>query len=202
MNLESGHQQNYLFSEAQMRGFARPPAPLESELTINQEFLENWKAKIADYQNQMRTTPIARQTSLFEPFPAAAHADTIEPFCLELQNFFFFRWCSDRNPNDPCIYFVLDTAVPLLLYIGETCNTNQRWTGYHDCKRYVLNYQNLHFTYQIRTTINIAFWWETPHEVRPRQHLESALIAKWKAPFNKENWEAWGTPFVYRNVPN
>jgi len=31
---------------------------------------------------------------------------------------------------------------------------------------------------------------------RPRQQLEKSLIAKWRSPFNKENWNFWGTPFV------
>ncbi|WP_228061762.1 hypothetical protein [[Phormidium] sp. LEGE 05292] len=31
---------------------------------------------------------------------------------------------------------------------------------------------------------------------KPRQQLESVLIAKWKSPFNKQNWDVWGTPFV------
>ncbi|MEO1211419.1 MAG: GIY-YIG nuclease family protein, partial [Cyanobacteria bacterium J06638_20] len=28
------------------------------------------------------------------------------------------------------------------------------------------------------------------------QHLESALIYRWRSPFNKENWTFWGTPFT------
>ncbi len=39
-------------------------------------------------------------------------------------------------------------------------------------------------------------WWEAPIATKPRQQLESALIAKWKSPFNKQNWDVWGTPFV------
>jgi hypothetical protein len=86
--------------------------------------------------------------------------------------------------------------VSLLLYVGETVKANQRWKGVHDCKRYVLNYRDLHTKHNIETAINTAFYWDIPAEVRPRQQLESALIERWRSPFNKENWSFWGTPFV------
>ena len=96
----------------------------------------------------------------------------------------------------PSLYFVMDVQVPLLLYVGETVKANQRWKGVHDCKRYVLNYRDLHTKYGIETAINTAFYWDIPAEVRSRQQLESALIERWRSPFNKENWSFWGTPFV------
>jgi hypothetical protein len=201
MPLTSNPKQPFLFSEAQMRSFARPVSPSETSLEMDDSSLKSWKDKIADYQNQSRMSQATFQGSLFSSVTVNVDADLIDPFGLEIQNFFFFNWPVDRNPNDPCIYFVIDTAMPLLLYVGETCKVNQRWAGYHDCKRYVLNYQNLHFKHQSRTMINIAFWWDTPSEMRSRQALEARLIHKWRSPFNKENWSFWGTPFVYRDAP-
>jgi hypothetical protein len=44
-----------------------------------------------------------------------------------------------------CIYFIIDNALPLLLYVGETMQTaKQRWNGTHDCKDYAMNYVELH----------------------------------------------------------
>jgi hypothetical protein len=98
-------------------------------------------------------------------------------------------------PGDACLYFVVDSAVELILYIGETCRSNKRWKGIHDCKDYIKSYQSLHYQYGLKTAVNIAFWWDTPVQTRPRQQLEQALIQKWKSPFNKENWQRWGQPF-------
>lgn len=158
--------------------------------------LQAWKAAIARYQRQVRANPPSSQGSLFELHGSTVTPETIDPYDLQLHNFLFFQWPSDRNPNQPCIYFVMDLCVPIVLYIGETCKLNQRWSGQHDCKRYVLNYQDLHYRYGLKTAINTAFWWETPAATRPRQHLEAGLIARWKPPFNKENWRIWHSPFV------
>jgi hypothetical protein len=183
-----------------MRDFSRPQAPAASELEITATALEDWKSGIAAHQAIVRSHLGVQQT-LFEVAQTATDANAIDPWTLEMQNFFFFKWSSDRNPNEPCIYFVVDLMHALLLYVGETCHASQRWTGYHDCKRYVLNYQTAHFKHHIPTSINIAFWWDTPQATRPRQTLESALIQQWRAPFNKENWGFWKTPFVYRDTP-
>lgn len=185
-------QQPFLFSEAEMRQFGRPSPPAP-ELTFDATALQQWKAKITEFQAQVRQRQAPQQMGLWEQ-----PVENLDPFQLDLQNFFFFQWPIDRNPSDPCLYFVLDTAADLLLYIGETCQMNQRWAGHHDCKRYVLNYQSAHFQLQVRTTINIGFWWDTPLATRPRQKLEASLIKSWRSPFNKENWTFWGTPFVYR----
>ncbi len=42
--------------------------------------------------------------------------------------------------SDACIYFVIDSAARLLLYVAETCRSNKRWKGTHDCKRYIEKY--------------------------------------------------------------
>ena len=61
---------------------------------------------------------------------------------------------------------------------------------------YVLNYQNLHRKCGLPTAVNTAFWWDTPADMKQRLGLEAELIARWRSPFNKENWRFWGTPFV------
>ncbi|BAZ83818.1 hypothetical protein PN497_11910 [Sphaerospermopsis kisseleviana CS-549] len=103
-----------------------------------------------------------------------------------------------RMPDDygqAALYFIIDSASELLLYIGETKHSNKRWKGVHDCKSYIENYQELHHRYQLQTAVNIAFWWDAPVERKPRQDLEQALIQMWRSPFNKEMWELWGQPF-------
>jgi hypothetical protein len=93
----------------------------------------------------------------------------------------FWRYPAD-SPGDACLYFVIDSAMPLLLYVGETCRSNKR---YHD----------LHHRYGLERAVNIAFWWDTPSDHTARLDLELSLILRWRSPFNKENWERWGQPF-------
>ena len=187
-------QQPSLFTAAEQRAQISAPKPFESGITA--AALQAWKQRIQEYQAGV---PAAadHQASLFGSSPEPQQvAAQIAPFALGQQNFFFFNWPADRHPDSACLYFVIDTTTNLLLYIGETCRANQRWKGVHDCKQYVLNYQTLHFQHQIPTAINTVFYWEAPTQTRPRQRLESALIRRWRSPFNKENWRFWGTPFV------
>ncbi|MEM9217726.1 MAG: GIY-YIG nuclease family protein [Cyanobacteria bacterium P01_F01_bin.150] len=202
-------KQQSLFSVAEQRTF-KPVGPrLEPSLDIDKDFLQKWKTKIQTYQERVLNEQSIQQTNLFGGLDidkasikqsalssSVVEADKINPFSLDLHNFFFFQWPADRHPDSACLYFVIDTKVPLLLYVGETCHANQRWKGVHDCKQYVLNYQSLHFKHQIPTAINTGFWWDAPSETRLRQQLESELIYRWRSPFNKENWKFWGTPFI------
>ncbi|MCU0570094.1 MAG: GIY-YIG nuclease family protein [Oculatellaceae cyanobacterium Prado106] len=167
-----------------------------ANLWMSQEALAQWKRRIAEFQYQVRFSPFEEQGSLFEETAATTKAMAIDPFSLYLYNFFFFEQPASQHPDKPSMYFVIDMQVPLLLYVGETVKANQRWKGVHDCKRYVLNYRDLHTKYGLETAINTAFYWDIPAEVRPRQALETALIERWRSPFNKENWTFWGTPFV------
>ncbi|MBV8884293.1 MAG: hypothetical protein JO235_09900 [Chroococcidiopsidaceae cyanobacterium CP_BM_RX_35] len=80
---------------------------------------------------------------------------------------------------------MLDTTAQLILYTGETCRSNQRWKGRHDCKHYLDNYQSLHYQNGLKTAINMAFWWGAPANTRARQQLELSLIQKWRSPFNR-----------------
>ncbi|MGF1498848.1 MAG: GIY-YIG nuclease family protein [Elainellaceae cyanobacterium] len=189
-------EQPSLFSAAEQRAMTPPGGVAKPRLVIPKPALASWKRNIQTHQQRVRRDQGAQQFSLFGDAAAMPNAAAIDPFSLPVHNFFFFQWPADRHPAAPCIYFVLDTRVPLLLYVGETCRANQRWKGVHDCKQYVLNYQTLHFQHQLPTTINTAFWWDTPELVHPRQQLELDLIKRWKPPFNKENWRLWGTPFI------
>jgi hypothetical protein len=156
--------------------------------------LENWKARIAAYQQQVRTSQPPRQSTLFELKEAHCDPNQIDPFSLKLNTMHFWRMPAD-TPGYPCIYFVVDNTLPLLLYVGQTCKSNQRWKGVHDCKRYVQKYHDLHYKHGLERAVGIAFWFDTPSDRRARQDLELSLILRWKSPFNKENWERWGQPF-------
>lgn len=164
---------------------------------MGSQSLQVWKQAIAKYQSSVFTTIPAIQTTLFDLPSNHCDPHAINPFCLPIQPAEFYR-LSTTDDGDACIYFVIDltSPSPVLLYIGETCSSNQRWKGDHDCKRYILNYRELHATHNIQTQVVMTFWWEAPAATRPRQQLERILIEKWRSPFNKENWSFWGTPFV------
>ncbi|MEP0859729.1 GIY-YIG nuclease family protein [Trichocoleus sp. DQ-U1] len=156
--------------------------------------LMKWKAQIAAHQQRARESQPEKQVALFDLAPVHCDPDGIDPFRLNLKPMSFHRVPAD-SPGEACIYFVLDNATQMVLYIGETCRSNKRWKGVHDCKRYIEKYQDLHYRYGLKTAVNMAFWWDAPAKVKPRQQLEQALIQNWKPPFNKENWERWGQPF-------
>lgn len=99
------------------------------------------------------------------------------------------------DAGSAAIYFVIDNAMPLLLYISETCRSSKRWKGEHGCKQYLDSYHSLHYHYGLQREVSIAFWWDAPTDRRARQELELSLILKWRSPFNKENWNRWGQPF-------
>ncbi|NJN48773.1 MAG: GIY-YIG nuclease family protein [Alkalinema sp. RL_2_19] len=166
-------------------------------LEIAPDTLQAWKQKVLKFQQQVTITPATVQTSLFDPgFTAPiADADSIDPLALPQQNTQFWRWKAE-DVRVPALYFVFDYEINLLLYVGETVKSNQRWKGEHDCKRYLLNYQQAHYQFDLPTKLGIAFWRDAPMGMRERQQQESVLIDKWRSPLNKENWLYWGTPFV------
>ncbi len=166
-------------------------------LKIGCDVLHDWKQRVFQYQQQVKAVPPLQQGSLFDATSAAdaATPDSIDPFSLPQQNTEFWRWKADGQ-GVAALYFVIDYKLPILLYVGETVKSGQRWKGDHDCKRYLLNYRQVHYHNQIDTLLGIAFWPQAPVKTRDRQQLESALIHQWRSPFNKENWEFWGTPFT------
>ncbi|MEM6255367.1 MAG: GIY-YIG nuclease family protein [Cyanobacteria bacterium P01_D01_bin.156] len=152
-----------------------------------------WKTKISTFQKTVKVSPVMEQASLFDTLPDPA--DAIDPFELPQQNTEFWRW-QVSDVGVAALYFVIDYHNDLLLYVGETVKSNQRWKGEHDCKRYLMNYRQAHYHHHLDSQLGIAFWRQAPDERRPRQKVESALICKWRSPFNKENWKFWGTPFI------
>ncbi len=196
-------EQASLFSVAELRTIRYHVPERVEPLAMDGDALQAWKQRVYQFQQQVQTTPPIAQGSLFDLGPGlgmdhdttGTDAETIQPFTLPQQNTEFWRWkASDVGVS--ALYFVIDYTLPLLLYVGETVKSNQRWKGEHDCKRYLLNYRQAHYQNQLPSQLGIAFWANAPVQTRSRQQLESALILKWRSPFNKENWEFWGTPFV------
>ncbi|NJK35855.1 MAG: GIY-YIG nuclease family protein [Oscillatoriales cyanobacterium SM2_2_1] len=154
--------------------------------------LQGWQQKIAGYQKQMRDRGLDQQMSLLGP----EGSPPIDPWDLDRYPPNFYRYLrGDRG--DACLYFVLDRGQELLLYVGETVHSRQRWRGEHDCKRYLDQYHTLHLSLNLPApTIDLCFWWDAPKATRQRQKLEQKQIQQWRSPFNKENWHHWQTPFV------
>lgn len=142
---------------------------------MSKEALLKWKSKIFKHQQHILNTPPPQQTSLFDAPKAHCDSDLINPFELKLHNSQFYRL---RETGDRlCIYFIIDNALPLLLYVGETKQTaKQRWNGTHDCKDYVMNYIELHRKYKLEVRVCSAFWYDTPSDRTQRLKLESQLI--------------------------
>jgi hypothetical protein len=191
-------EQSSLFSTAELAGCYRTQPP--QTLAINRETLQLWKQRIRDYQQQIVLQANPAQGSLFDaiavtPPHEVDEVDHLDPFSLPRQNTDFWRWKA-TDAGLAALYFVIDYEEPILLYVGETVKSGQRWKGEHDCKRYLVNYRQAHYDNQLSSQLGIAFWTKAPTETRSRQQLESALIAKWRSPFNKENWVFWGTPFT------
>ncbi len=195
-NKSSEYKQGSLFSE----GIQRSSRVYDSGTSyeMGSQSLQVWKQAIAKYQDAIIKTIPAVQTSLFDLPSSHCDPHTINPFTLPIHPAEFYRLPS--YSDDACIYFVIDLTTeaqsPVLLYVGETCRSHKRWKGVHDCKRYLLNYRELHTTHNLPTQVVMTFWWDAPSTTKPRQKLERILIEKWRSPFNKENWNFWGTPFV------
>lgn len=184
-----------LFSNAELKELTARSSSRSQLMQMDGDSLQNWKKKVFRHQQQAREVFTVQQTTLFDIVPMHCKADQIDPFSLLLQSMAFYRMPTDSF-GQAAIYFVIDSAAHLVLYIGETCRSNKRWKGHHDCKRYIENYQSLHYEHGLPCAINMAFWWDTPANTRARQQLESSLIHKWRAPFNKQNWSIWSAPFA------
>ncbi len=163
-------------------------------LVMSADALLKWKAEILEYQQRVRTSQSPKQATLFDLAPTHCDLDAIDPLSLRLVPMSFYRMPVDY-PGEACLYFVVDTAASLVLYVGETLRSNKRWKGEHGCKQYLDSYHSLHQCYELQRSVGITFWWDAPVERRARQALEQAMIQKWRTPFNKENWERWGQPF-------
>jgi hypothetical protein len=191
------YEQGSLFSEELQRTSRVYDSGANYEM--GNQSLQVWKQAIAKYQSSITTMIPNLQTTLFNLPSSHCDPHAINPFTLPIQPAEFYR-LPRADAGDACIYFVIDLITfsqsPVLLYIGETCSSHKRWKGIHDCKRYLLNYRELHHTHRLATQVVMTFWWDAPSSTRPRQQLERSLIERWRSPFNKENWNFWGTPFV------
>lgn len=183
------HQLN-LFAGIAIPTSAREPG----NLSMDAAALVQWKTRITAHQQRTKENELV-QGAFFNVAKAHVDPDKIAPFSLSLSPMSFYRLPAD-SPGEACIYFVVDSAAQIILYVGETSRSNKRWKGSHDCKRYIDKYQSLHYQLGLSSAINMAFWWDAPVQTRARQRLESELIERWKAPFNKENWRLWAAPFV------
>jgi hypothetical protein len=156
--------------------------------------LQDWKQRVAQFQATVRSGPAIAQGSLFD-LADTSPAGTLDPFALLPQNAEFWRG-QFQESGVPALYFVVDHEADLLLYVGETIKSNQRWKGVHDCKRYILSYVEAHRVHGLGLAVNIGFWPHADRDRKARQALELELIQRWRSPFNKENWAIWSTPFV------
>jgi hypothetical protein len=191
------NEQQFLFSDVEVKYQVSSSHQVQPIWAMDGTTLKKWKASIAKHQLEVRQGQSAHQGELFDllSHQASTYAEDIDPFSLRLHNFFFFDRTSEIG-SDSCLYFVIDTVAQILLYVGQTHKADRRWSSYHDCKRYVENYKQLHFTHGIAEGISTAFYWEVPPDTQLRQRLESSLILRWKPPFNKENWQLWSAPFA------
>lgn len=196
-------EQLSMFSPVESMGLQQLSLPTDA-VPIGRAALIEWKQRIFAYQARVRSQRSPQQGSLFDlALPTVASSlepDSLDPFSLPPQNTEFWRWKA-YDSGCAALYFVIDHELPVLLYVGETVKSNQRWKGEHDCKRYLQQYVSAHRPHQLPVAVNIGFWPKAPQGTRPRQQLESALIYKWRSPFNKENWSFWGTPFVGGKLP-
>lgn len=156
--------------------------------------LQAWKQRIFEFQQTVTAAADSQQGDLFNA-ASLSPAQEIDPFTLSPRNAEFWRE-QFTDTGNAALYFVVDQAASILLYVGETVKANQRWKGTHDCKRYILNYVAAHRSEQLLVQVNIGFWPYAPEARRARQALELELIRRWRSPFNKENWRLWATPFV------
>jgi hypothetical protein len=129
-------EQPSLFSAHDSAGFYSV-APRE-HLEMSPIALQDWKQTVLAYQQQVPITAGAHQPNLFaNPAPEFAvgtaigsciitDPEQLNPFTLPQQNTQFWRWRAE-DAGVPALYFVIDYAAEILLYIGETIKSNQRW---------------------------------------------------------------------------
>lgn len=158
------NQQLNLFPEIRDQFVGRSHQP---RLDMSRDALLAWKQRIFNYQQEVRRQPQPVQTSLFEVNRPVWDADRIDPFSLRLHNWQF--WQAPDSGDLGTYYFIIDTAVPLLLYVGETKLTaKQRWQN-HDCKAYIGEYLQLHRRYELEVFVNAAFWGDIPRVGKARR---------------------------------
>lgn len=169
-------------------------------INCNKVLLES-KSRIFEFQqDEKENNLIRRQTKLFDitslPCECQLDPDTINPLTLPLQP---LNFATEVNQFDnACIYFILDKALPLILYIGQSKNCCKRLrtlnyssSGAHHRKKQIESYQQLNQNYGFSSSIYIARW-DLPIllEEKYRLELEKSLILKWYPLFNQQNQES------------
>lgn len=108
-------------------------APRTNQLLMSTDALLKWKSRILTHQQQLRQAQPPQQTALFDLSANHCDPDAIDPLTLQLVPMSFYRKPTD-SLGEACLYFILDSAVGLVLYVGETCRSDKRWKGIHACK--------------------------------------------------------------------
>lgn len=109
------------------------PAPRTKQLLMSADALQEWKSRIREHQQRVREIQSPKQATLFDLAPTHCDLDAIDPFKLHLQSMAFYRMPDDFG--QAALYFVIDTAAELLLYVGETKRSNKRWKNTHTNSR-------------------------------------------------------------------
>ncbi|MGL4500718.1 MAG: hypothetical protein ACRCU2_16740, partial [Planktothrix sp.] len=132
--------------DQQLNLFDLGPEPTRKQQKLEMtrdQFLE-WKRQIARHQQATRQAH-PQQPTLFDTGVNQFDSEKIDPFQLTQYATRFYDLPQMRlsEEGDPCIYFLLDNASHLILYIGETIHSNQRWRGGHHCEDYLKKYVQL-----------------------------------------------------------
>jgi hypothetical protein len=172
--------------------------PRQPQLKMSKKSLLNWKKRVFEYQDKIRKQP--PQPTLFEMAREQVKPDDINPFELKLHSSLFWRMPDNSGPADETnrgfLYFVIDNALPIILYIGETkLSANQRWSGVHDCKSYIMNYIQQHRNHELDCQVCTAFFPHLPPKKNILREWERELILKWHSPFNQQMWHIYAQPF-------
>ena len=181
-------------------GIDLPLSVEESSLSLKKETLRNWQKLIQNYQNKLFQYGVnhSHQFSFFES-SSTEPLGKLDPLKLTPLPLNFWRWPKSEH-HGPAIYLVMDkpknNGCHLLLYIGETYAADKRWKGEHDCKNYLIAYEEAFKKAGLSTQLSIRFWTDVPKETKSRRKLEQQLIQEWLPPFNKETRNRWGTPFT------
>ena len=104
-------------------------------LLMSADALQKWKLRIREHQQRVKANQSPQQATLFDVAPTHCDPEAVDPFKLHLQPMAFYRMPDDFG--QAALYFVVDSAASLLLYVGETKRSNKRWRATHDCKHYI-----------------------------------------------------------------
>lgn len=165
------------------------------------KILQESKLRVFKFQQDEKEDNLTGgQTNLFDitSLPSECKLDpyTINPLSLPTKPLKFYREVDQFD--GACIYFILDQALPLILYIGQSQNCCKRLrtlnyssSGAHHRKKQIDSYQQLNQNSGISSSISIARW-DFPILLKEkyRLELEQSLILKWHPLFNKQNQES------------